>query len=67
MRPRKSTVRRRLEAIERVEETATKLMFAAEQWTLTGGTLYDLKNRRESLLNAGRQYGYAIRALSRFK
>jgi hypothetical protein len=51
--------------MERVENTAAELMYVAEQWTLTGATMWDLKTRRARLLNAARDYGRAMDALGR--
>jgi hypothetical protein len=51
--------------MERVEETATELLYRAEHWTLTGMTLHDAKCRRRELLEAARRYGRAMDALAR--
>lgn len=51
--------------MERVEGAATNLLYKAEHWTLTGATLWDVKCRRQELLEAARAYGKAIDALAR--
>lgn len=51
--------------MERLERAATELMYQAEQWTLTGATLYDMSVRRRALLDAGRRYGKAAAAMAR--
>lgn len=51
--------------MERVESTAMELLFRAEQWTVTGPTLWDLKVRRTELLSAARTYARAVNALAR--
>jgi hypothetical protein len=57
----------RLKQMERLEESIAELLYRAEQWTVTGATLYDLKGRRQELLEAARRYGRAVDALARFK
>lgn len=52
-------------AIEAVEDRATGLLYWAEQFSLTGGTIYDLKVRRQGVLSAAREYATAIRRLAR--
>lgn len=49
----------------RVEDTATDLINVGERFANTGHSLWDLKNLRQSLLEAGRSYGKAVAALSR--
>lgn len=43
-------------AIRRMEESIADLLNAAEQWSLTGMSLYDIRNRRVTLLTAARNY-----------
>lgn len=62
----KLTAQQRLsKTMERVEETAMHLLYVAEHWSTTGATFYDLQRRRMDLLEAGRRYGNAVRALAR--
>lgn len=51
--------------IESVETTALNLQQAAEQWTLVNPTFWDLRIRRQALLEAARRYGAAVRNLAR--
>lgn len=55
----------RLKQCRRVEETAMDVLYYAEQWSTTGATFFDLKRRRESLLEAARRYGRAVDNLAR--
>jgi hypothetical protein len=43
-------------AITRAEEASVELINKAEQWTVTGRTLWDLKVMRQELLKAARTY-----------
>jgi hypothetical protein len=63
MKPNKAQILAK--RMERVEYTAAELMFRAEQWTVTGPTLWDLQVRRRELLAAGRNYARAVNALTR--
>lgn len=53
---------KRRAAIRRMEESIADLLNAAEQWTLTGSSLYDIRNRRVQLLAAARSYARCLAA-----
>lgn len=51
--------------MERLEEASADLERQAENWTLTGRTLWDIRNHRVGLREAARTYARAVRALAR--
>ncbi len=52
-------------AMIRVEETSADLEREAENWTLTGRSLWDIRNHRVGLRLAARRYSAAVRHLAR--
>lgn len=62
-----SLAKRRETAAARVECAAADLLFRADRWTLTGRTLFDIRNDRRDLLTAARYYGNAVRLLGRVR
>lgn len=62
-----SLAERRSRAAERVEIAAADLFFRTDRWTLTGRTLFDIRNDRRDLLTAARYYGNAVRLLGRVR
>lgn len=55
---------RRRKAAESVENTATYLIYAAEQFSNTGLSMYDLMCRRREVLASARKYAAALRRLA---
>ena len=51
--------------MDRVEETSADLERCAENWTLQGRTLWDIRVQRIELRSAARRYAAAVRALAR--
>lgn len=46
---------------EQLEEAIVEVLYSGDKFTLTGATIYDLRNRRLGLLHAARRYGEALR------
>jgi len=51
--------------MERLEEASADLERAAENWTFTGRTLWDIRCHRTDLREKARAYASAARALAR--
>lgn len=57
---RMSAQQKRRAAVERLEEAVVDLLNAAEHFSLTGLTLWDLRNKRRDLLAKAYRYGRAV-------
>ena len=51
--------------VQRVEDASARLQMAAERWTLTGRSVFDISMDRRELLKAARAYAAAVRNLAR--
>lgn len=54
-------------AMARAEQAAVDLFYYAEQWSLTGRSMHDIKCNRRELLIAARQYTRSMDAITRVR
>lgn len=59
----KTKAQRIADAMTRVDETGADLLAAAERWTLTNRSIWDIRNDRVTLYREARRYANALRRL----